>query len=154
MTDQPTIPDLEVIRRRAEGATPGPWTWDGHRVPTLIGRAGDPAVYSYDVEVIEADHDGECGCRSACTLHLRVRPQDADFIAHAREDITVLLAEVDRLRAALARHDVEATSRTQAPMEGAGAELLAELERAATDYDATPEHLRPVVTAAPGHLPR
>lgn len=88
---------IEEIRRREENATRGPWTWDGHRVPTLSGRAGDPDIYEYDTEVIEASHHGECGCRSACTLELEVGPGDRSFIANAREDIPFLLAEVERL---------------------------------------------------------
>lgn len=93
---------IEEIRRREENATRGPWTWDGHRVPTLSGRAGDPDIYEYDTEVIEASHWGECACRSSCTLNLEVGPNDRAFIAHARDDIAYLLAELDKARAGLA----------------------------------------------------
>lgn len=92
---------LAQIEARAQAATEGPWTWDAHRVPTLSGRAGDPATYAYDVEVVEAEHSGECGCRSACTLDLHVSPDDAEFIAHARTDVPALTAA---LRAVLDRH--------------------------------------------------
>ena len=95
MTDR-----IEEIRQREENATRGPWAWDGHRVPTLSGRAGDPDIYEYDTEVIEASHSGECACRSLCTLELEIGPWDRMFIANARDDIPFLLAEVERLTAA------------------------------------------------------
>lgn len=102
MTDALPPERLDQIRGREQHATRGPWTWDGYRVPALSGRGGEAGVYEYDVDVLSAEHHGECGCRSACTLELTVSPFDADFIAHARDDIRVLLAEVDRLTAALA----------------------------------------------------
>ena len=67
--------DLDAIRRRMDAATPGPWM---HGTDGLVWppRMGDPVSGS---------------------AHLA----DAAFIAHARQDVPVLLAEVDRLRAQL-----------------------------------------------------
>lgn len=90
---------LAEIKARAEAATEGPWEWTAYRVPTLEGWKGDPAVYRYQTEVLEADHNGECGCRSACQLDLTIAPSDAKFIAHAREDIPRLIAAVDAVLA-------------------------------------------------------
>ena len=89
MTDR-----IAKIQARLDAATRGPWHWDGHRVPTLIGRAGDPDIYEYDTEVIEATHGGECGCRSVCTLDLEVGPRDAEFIANAPADVAWLLGRL------------------------------------------------------------
>ena len=85
------------LRRLAEAATPGPWAWDQHRVPTLNGQAGDPDLYVYETAVIEAEHSGECGCRSACELELNVADADAKFIAAA--DPTTVLALLDEIAA-------------------------------------------------------
>jgi hypothetical protein len=85
---------LAAIRERAEAATEGPWVWDTHRVPTLSGRVVSPD-YTYDTEVLEANHSGECGCRSACELELDVKPHDAEFIAHARTDVPALVGALE-----------------------------------------------------------
>ena len=98
---------LDDIKARAEAATDGPWKWDNRRVPTLNGMAGSRDVYRYETEVIEADHNGECGCRSACQLDLTVGPADAEFIAHARTDVPALVAAVE---AVLALHKAWAES--------------------------------------------
>lgn len=86
---------LDEIKARAEAATEGPWEWTQYRVPTLEGWKGDPANYRWQTEVLEADHNGECGCRSACQLELTVDPADAEFIAHARTDVPALVAAVE-----------------------------------------------------------
>ena len=86
---------LHEIKSRAAAATEGPWEWTQYRVPTLEGWKGDPAAYRWQTEVLEADHNGECGCRSACQLELTVDPADAEFIAHARTDIPALVAAVE-----------------------------------------------------------
>ena len=70
--------DLEAIRQRVEAATPGPWE--------LIG--GGEFVTGADVLV--APDDGG------------VTADNAIFIAHAREDVPALLAEVERLRDGIA----------------------------------------------------
>ena len=90
---------LDEIKARAAAATEGPWEWTQYRVPTLEGWKGDPATYRWQTEVLEADHNGECGCRSACQLELTVLPPDAEFIAHARTDVPALLAAVEAVLA-------------------------------------------------------
>lgn len=72
---------LEEIRRRAEAATEGPWRIEESRYEG-----------SYNVTSVNETHD-----LSACLC----RPDDAEFISHAREDIPDLLAEVERLRSEL-----------------------------------------------------
>lgn len=63
--------DLDAIRRRADTATPGPWTpqdWG-------VNNASKEITIASFIETEE----------------------DTQFIAHAREDIPALLAEIDRL---------------------------------------------------------
>lgn len=91
---------LAGIEAQLEAATDGPWTWDAHRVPTLSGWRGDED-YRYDTEVLEAEHYGECGCRSACELSLNIEDADAEFIAAAPDTIRYLLDLVKAQRAQL-----------------------------------------------------
>ena len=71
---------LAAIKARAEAATPGPW------------RVG------YDGDVLSAK--GRCVVSSIHDDEDRMpREHDAAFIAAAREDVTALLTEVERLRA-------------------------------------------------------
>ena len=82
-----TPEELAAIRARAEAATPGPW--DG--VP---GRCILPDDWNHRYtahQVIE-------GC-----IYNPNAENDHAFIAHAREDIPALVAEVERLQAELAR---------------------------------------------------
>ncbi len=67
--------ELTAIKQRVEAATPGPWPLvkKGNSVPSL-------AI------------EGICGVMSYS------RPANAEFIAHAREDVPALLAEVERLQ--------------------------------------------------------
>ena len=85
---------LSEIRARAEAATPGPWVAEREDDYewTVVGSTYEP-----DCRYVIAD----CGFDS---------PQsNATFIAHARADIPYLLAEVERLRAALGRIGIHAT---------------------------------------------
>ncbi|MCW5716728.1 MAG: hypothetical protein KIS68_02740 [Bauldia sp.] len=82
--DNPAISpeELAAIRRRCDEATPGPWAswvegrdhWGGD---DIIQTAGED-IYPYGATVA-----------------------DKDFIAHARQDIPRLLAEIERLTALL-----------------------------------------------------
>lgn len=83
MTSTEEALDLAAIQARADAATPGPWRIDGHEI---VGRSTsrrtlqDPWVA--DVDPVSAD---------------------ADFIAHAREDVTAMLARVEALEAETAK---------------------------------------------------
>lgn len=87
---------LAAIEARVAAATPGPWAYEPH------GDTGD-----YGVGVLLDDDDNpvtgyqECG---VCVVAEPVAPEvshhsDADFIAHAREDVPALLAHIRRLEA-------------------------------------------------------
>ena len=95
MSDPETY--LRQIKLRALAATEGPWSWSGRVAPVLSGYAG--TSYRYSKEVIEAEHHGECGCRSDCQLEVTVDPLDAEFIAAARSDIPRLVAALEAVLA-------------------------------------------------------
>lgn len=89
-----TREELAAIRERAEKSTPGPWVRRGQ---WIVG--GDKG---WD-EVLAPD-DVECGlyCYGG-TSRIELSEEDADFIAHAREDIPALLTHIDELEAELSR---------------------------------------------------
>lgn len=116
--------EIARLREVAEAASQGPWTWHEYArkgddpVPYLTGRGGNEATYAYDTEVIEPNHGGECGCRSACRLELRVRDVDQAHIATF--DPPTALALLDRLDAVgqwatTLRDDLAAYSRDKDP---------------------------------------
>lgn len=74
MTDE----ELAQIKERAEKATEGPWKIEESRYEG-----------SYNVSSVKEEYD-----LSACLCPIK----DAEFIAHAREDIPKLLAEIEALR--------------------------------------------------------
>src|SRR5690606_23917328 len=78
MTTVPTPADLLDIQQRLSAATPGPWVNDGAE------------IYA---DIIGGQWIGE-------TLRLDdpTSESDAEFIAHARQDVDDLLAEVKRYR--------------------------------------------------------
>ena len=87
--------DLAAIRERVEKATPGPWREDGP-----WWHDNDEATV-----VITVDVDRAAVCIQP-PLHARrglASDADMEFIAHAREDIPALLAEIDRLNATIQR---------------------------------------------------
>ena len=69
--------DLEAIEARANAATPGPW-------------------YNLDDWMIHTEPDFEHNGIPNSKVIGTVKKADADFIAHSREDIPALLAEVER----------------------------------------------------------
>lgn len=76
-------PDLDAIRKRADAASGGPWEVDAPLTATVRSRGTGTPIALCGM----ADDPGVLA--------------DAEFITHAREDVPALLAEVDRLRAAL-----------------------------------------------------
>jgi hypothetical protein len=85
-----TNEELEAIRARCDTATPGPW---------VAGREADlmRPMQSFNVGFTRKAFD-EAPLDSWWQWEA-----NAYFIAHARADIPALLAEVERLRAALER---------------------------------------------------
>ncbi len=119
---------IDEIRARAADATPGPWLWKGNTESfriELISRApgiwtvmsferwgmrdaqpyflGDDrflhSVKDFVVYQVCPDCESKDDPRVYRQDFFEINHPDARFIAHAREDIDVLLAEIDRLRA-------------------------------------------------------
>jgi len=88
MSEQPVTPDrLAEIQQRADAATKGFWIWR---------HFGDDPGEPCRIVMYPAD---------GSTFHVVAdeiwQPADAEFIAHAREDIPFLLAELARYQAAV-----------------------------------------------------
>ena len=84
---------MDQIKVRLAAATPGPWnsmteeTSDGENVYyTVESKGAKPGDYLLDMS--------DTGAQGRA---------DAEFIAHAPDDIAYLLAEVESLRSAMAR---------------------------------------------------
>jgi hypothetical protein len=84
-----TPQEIIEIQTRCDRASPGPWRsmveGRDHDSGNSFIMTGPPARRGQDIELSGATDD------------------DQDFIAHAREDIPRLLAEVKRLRALLGK---------------------------------------------------
>lgn len=88
-TDKPTT-DLEAIKARCDAATPGPeWVWtyyDGHRALIQYGAPTDEVVLGIsDDEPVDPI--------------VLIKYADAEFIAHAREDVPALLDRLEQIAA-------------------------------------------------------
>jgi uncharacterized small protein (DUF1192 family) len=121
MTDE----ELQVIRARYEAATPGPWRVEHGRysgADWLIGSLGtgyfDNGMHFVHITTNRVRASELYGNASV----------DAEFIAHAREDIPALLAEVERLRAELAKGG-------EIWLSSENAKLRAEVERLRAEAD-------------------
>lgn len=89
---EPLTPErLDAIEARASAATPGPWTADG----ACVVVAGDLCDQVMIAHGWPWRRNGE-------------RAPNAAFAAHARDDVPALVAEVRRLRLALAHLSIEA----------------------------------------------
>lgn len=85
------------IEARAKAATPGPWSWEYN------GICGPESLFSNKDRVVI----NFC-CSDCLGVDNRVNEQDANFIAHSREDIPALLATLRAERAK--RAELEATA--------------------------------------------
>jgi len=90
MTDE----QLSEIEAREQAATLGPWQYGG--VP--YDRYEDPFIFGPNDEYVAQT---TCDMQSGSQKH-NIN-EDTIFIAHARQDIPDLLAEVRRLKDALAK---------------------------------------------------
>lgn len=91
--------DLEPIKERLAEATPGPWesqgfdNYPGDEGTPIIGTSGIGLVaYALRHNVHSSNNRVDWYDEEQCD-------KDAEFIAHAPEDIRALLAEVKRLQA-------------------------------------------------------
>lgn len=116
-----TEADLAAIEAREQAATPGPW-WvftdlESELYP-IMARIGEEQVAIGHVYLEDWDQDHRV----------------AQFIAHARQDVPALLAEVRRLRAALQRIDDLCPS--YAPVDAAASQAV-RIAHAALTEEAT-----------------
>lgn len=98
MTDE----ELDVIRQRAAKATRGPWLADDQVEDWVAPSKRHVGVYVRFYQWNgRLNHVSFVTARRVGHPNGSLRPiADADFIAHAREDIPALLAEIARLKAA------------------------------------------------------
>lgn len=97
MSNTPTL-DLELIKDRLNAATPGPWLVESTGVDP-----SHPLLWSQWVIWNEPGGTGENDLVVA-----EADSPDAEFIAHARTDIVLLVLEVERLRSEVAELRIEA----------------------------------------------
>lgn len=87
---------LAEIRERADKATKGPWEFSDGKSKRCDAfnrnylRGGDSAIVIDAVDISYDYTDSE--------NFLVIEPEDQAFIAHARQDIPDLLAEIERLK--------------------------------------------------------
>ena len=99
--------DLDAIRARADAATPGPWVAEAY----VYGDPEDGYGPPQDWQIKTAGWTKHAG--SVIVSHQPYEgggvneEADAEFIAHARQDVPDLLAELARLRAANAELQAE-----------------------------------------------
>lgn len=79
--------NLEEIKERESGAAPGPWVIVEPFKNEVYIEGGNKRSVAYII------HDDD---------ERHTQKADADFIAHAREDIPVLISEIKRLRLSFA----------------------------------------------------
>jgi hypothetical protein len=92
LSDGITDDELAAMKARVDATTPGPWR------ASFEGRdhfSGDSVIFTggQEVEIYISADDYKGGGGHFCA--------DLDFIAHARQDVPRLIAEVQRLRALL-----------------------------------------------------
>ena len=81
---QPLQPEeLKAIEARCEAAAPGPWKREGDAVYTAH-ECGDTCERTLNDHFVFADPD--------------VKPADAEFIAHARTDMSSPIATIEEAR--------------------------------------------------------
>lgn len=107
MTDQPL--DLRAIEARAAAATPGPWGfYDGSNYADIAAdmEVTSPGSYNYREKVARLEDEDywddpahEDDDEEQASEQMAA---NAAFIAHAREDVPAMAAEIRRLRTELA----------------------------------------------------
>lgn len=153
---EPTTPEpmtderLAEIRERCELATPGPWGVGNDTTIALNVEQESPGCFNYTVQLAEVAEDED---RRDDLWGQKNPPQvgaaedDAQFIAHARQDAADLLAEVERLRIEAAERDgtierLEGELESALSEESALAGDLARWREAAADPDLAVKHDR------------
>src|SRR5690242_7401628 len=95
--------DLAPIQARLYATTAGPWFADGHEI------------------YVRTPNDGDVWIGETCDIDdLTASVANGAFVAHARQDVPALLAEVTRLRAELVDAQASAVHEAARLLEAAG----------------------------------
>jgi hypothetical protein len=94
--------DLDAIKARCEAATPGPWEWDRDDEGLVSQSVTDTEHGEFGTILARYPRLVATGypCKEGTGFPDYDGP-NGRFIAHARTDVPALVAEVERLRAAL-----------------------------------------------------
>lgn len=95
-----TLKDLEAMQARADLASPGPW-YPWHRCSGVEETPNVNEVAGLGWEIVVNRDTGERAWPQPQLRGTFERGHDAYFVAHARQDVPTLVAEVRRLRTAL-----------------------------------------------------
>lgn len=87
--------ELAAIEARANAATPGPWNWDVYQNDNFDGK-NPLELWAPHALSMSATQDASISI--GVTTQQEVDDADVEFIAHARQDVPALIAEVRRLR--------------------------------------------------------
>ncbi len=111
--------ELKEIEARAAAATPGPWEPQEGTKYLAMGDMGEEKEY-----FVIRDGDDISICCDCSTPDGEASPENANFIAHARQDVPALCAEMRRLNGelAMAMDAVDELSRQMAEIEQLTAE--------------------------------
>lgn len=130
--------DLAAIRARLDAATPGPWTFFANKPGQSADNWGDWSVDTVGPDDAILRHnpqrqrseDDEKDISDVIACDFRDR-RDAEFVAHAREDVAALLEECERLRWLCDRLFDPAEARDRLQTDGAylDAETIADIQR-------------------------
>lgn len=96
---------LDEIEKRTEAATPGPWDTANDWRECAIYSITQNNIYGVGVRVVQSGNQNNYGCFDPAIygrenkMHGVTYEHDARFIAHARQYVPELLAEVRRLKA-------------------------------------------------------
>ena len=94
--------DLTLIKERAGRATPGPWVYSPER------DTHDSPIHRANANEVSGGYIGpDGGGVVGSSEWIWLEDHDGEFIAHAREDVPALVAEVERLRDYFTPEDVE-----------------------------------------------
>jgi hypothetical protein len=89
--------DLDIIQARADAATEGPWAWEATGEKDNSWAVG--LIQDDDGEPIEGENEpGDNIVIEGICEGIDAHIPDAEFIAHARQDVPALVAELRAAR--------------------------------------------------------
>lgn len=89
--------DIEAIEARLNAATPGPWCAEMDADKKATARDWREVWAGSNAVVVADGYERHSAGETEAVYGVRIRAANADLIAHAPEDLRVLLAEVRRL---------------------------------------------------------